>query len=44
VGMDGGTPGRVVWPFVLIAAGFLALTLISRRLSPELNTPTTRRR
>lgn len=44
VSMDGDTPGRVVWPFVLIAAGFLALTLISRRLSPELNTPTTRRR
>jgi MFS family permease len=44
VGMGGDTPGRVVWPFVLIAAGFLALTLISRRLSPELNTPTTRRR
>jgi MFS family permease len=42
VSMKSSTPGRTVWPFVVISFGFASLTLYSRNLSLELNKPRAR--
>jgi MFS family permease len=42
VSMKPSTPGRTVWPFMVISLGFLSLTLYSRKLSLELNKPRAR--
>jgi len=44
VAMKPGTPGRDVWPFVVIGLGFVSLTVLSRRLSLDLNKPRRPRR
>jgi MFS family permease len=44
VAMKPGTPGREVWPFVAVGVGFVSMTVLSRRLSPDLNTPRPPRR
>lgn len=39
VAMGSNAPGREIWPFAMIGFGFVALTFLSRNLSPELNVP-----
>ena len=42
VAMPPNAPARELWPFAFISIGFLSLTILSRRLSTELNIPRTR--
>ncbi|CEF99476.1 Major facilitator superfamily domain, general substrate transporter [Ostreococcus tauri] len=39
VSMGPNTFGRDFWPFIAIGIGFCSLTILSRRLSPDLNRP-----
>ena len=39
VSLGSNAPGREIWPFAMIGVGFVALTFLSRKLSPELNHP-----
>lgn len=42
VAMSPNAPARELWPFAFVSFGFLSLTILSRRLSTELNIPRTR--